>query len=127
MGWETRRGHTYYYRKERQGCRVVSTYCGCGEIATLFAELDALDRERRQQERAVNQAARAKFAELAATPPELVILLAEARAAVAEALTAAGYHQHKRQWRKRRGNQNKSPDDRSTAGGAVADHCARRP
>jgi hypothetical protein len=30
------------------------------------------------------------------------MLLAEARAAVAEALTAAGYHQHKRgEWRKR--------------------------
>jgi hypothetical protein len=49
------------------------------------------------------QIARAEFAELAATPTELTLLLAEARAAVNDALTAAGYHQHKRgEWRKRR-------------------------
>jgi hypothetical protein len=103
MGWETRGGHSYYYRKERQGRRVISTYCGRGEVATLFVALDELDQERRQQEQAVNQAARAEFAEFAATPPELTMLLAEARAEVARALEAAGYHQHKRgEWRKRR-------------------------
>jgi hypothetical protein len=98
MGWETRGGQSYYYRKQREGRRVVSTYCGRGEVATLFAALVELDQERRQQERAVNQAARAEFAELAGTPPELVVLLAEA-------LNAAGYHHHKRgEWRKRRAN-----------------------
>jgi hypothetical protein len=103
MGWETRGGHIYYYRKERQGRRVISTYCGRGEIATLFAALDELDRERRQQEAMERQFARAEFAEIAATPPELTMLLAEARAAIADALEAAGYHQHKRgEWRKRR-------------------------
>ena len=103
MGWETRSGHTYYYRKARQGRRVVSTYCGRGEVAALFAELDALDQGRRQQERAVNQAARAEFAGLAATPPELTALLAKARAEVTRALEAASYQQHKRgEWRKRR-------------------------
>jgi hypothetical protein len=102
MGWEERRGHTYYYRKARQGRRVVSTYCGRVEIATLFAELDALDRQRRKQNAMERQIARNELAHLAADPPELTRLLAEARAAVAEALTAAGYHQHKREWSKRR-------------------------
>ena len=102
MGWEERRGHTYYYRKERQGRHVISTYCGRGEIAALFAELDGLDRQRRQQEAMERQIARNEFPDLAADPPELTRLLAEARAVVAEALTAAGYHQHKREWRKRR-------------------------
>jgi hypothetical protein len=104
MGWETRRnGRTYYYRKERRGRRVVSTYQGRGKIAALLAELDALDRERRQQERAEAQMARSEFAALAATPPELAMLLAEARAEVVRVLTAAGYYQHKRgEWRKRR-------------------------
>jgi hypothetical protein len=107
-GWEERRGHTYYYRKERQGRRVVSTYCGRGELATLLAELDQLDRERRQQEAMERQLTRSEFAELAATPTELTLLLAEARAAVAEALTVAGYHPHKRgEWRKRRARQEK--------------------
>jgi hypothetical protein len=104
MGWETRGGHTYYYRKERHGRRVVSTYCGRSEIAALFAELDALDRQLHTQKRAEAQIARSEFAELSATPTELTLLLAEARRAVSEALSAAGYHQHKRgEWRKRRG------------------------
>ncbi|HEY3254354.1 MAG TPA: hypothetical protein VGJ91_10410 [Polyangiaceae bacterium] len=104
MAWETRRnGRRYYYRKERQGRRVVSTYHGSDKIASLLAELDALDRERRQQERVEAQIARSEFVALAATPPELALLLAEARAEAARVLTEAGYHQHKRgEWRKRR-------------------------
>jgi hypothetical protein len=43
MGWETRGAHSYYYRKQRQGRRVVSTYCGRSELAILPAELDQLD------------------------------------------------------------------------------------
>lgn len=32
MGWETRRGQRYYYRKEKlAGGRVRSIYCGTGE------------------------------------------------------------------------------------------------
>jgi hypothetical protein len=103
MGWEERRGHIYYYRKERQGRRVISNYCGRGELATLFAEVDLLDRQRRKQNAMERQIARNEFADLATDPPELTRLLVEARAAVAAALSAAGYHQHKRgEWRKRR-------------------------
>src|SRR5689334_23783428 len=98
MGWEYRKGKPYYYRKERQGNRVVSTYFGTGDRADLFAELDQIDRERRQQEALERQIARSQFAELAAVPAELTLLLAEARSEVARALTVAGYHQHKRQW-----------------------------
>jgi hypothetical protein len=112
MGWEYRKGTRYYYRKERQGNRVVSTYIGpAGDRAALFAEIDALDRQRRQQERWEAQIARAQFAELASAPEGLTELLAEAKRAAAEALTAAGYHQHKRgQWRKRRRGTNQDKD-----------------
>src|SRR5687767_2816639 len=96
MGWEQRSGNRYYHRKERQGRRVVSTYHGSGKIAALLAELDALDRERRQRQRAEAQIARLELAALAPMPSELAMLLAEARAEVARVLTAAGYHQHKR-------------------------------
>jgi hypothetical protein len=96
--WDGKHGAAIpnYYRKEWVGGRCFSIYCGRGELATLLAELDQFDRQRRQQERAINQVARAEFAELAATSVEITLLLAEARTAVAEALTAAGYHQHKR-------------------------------
>jgi hypothetical protein len=103
MGWETRRnGKRYYYEKERQGSRVVSRYIGAGRLAPLVADLNKLRNERRQQERWEAQIARTEFAELAATPAAVTLLLEHAQRAAAAALVAAGYHQHKRQWRKKR-------------------------
>jgi hypothetical protein len=104
MGWEWRKGKPYYYRKVRDGKRVRSEYIGPpGDRARLFMSLDQLDRARRQQEAAEKQQARQALAELIADPPELVELVEQARAAVAAALEAAGYHQHKRgEWRKKR-------------------------
>ena len=117
MAYESRNGRTYYYKKERQGKKVVSVYCGNGERAELWADITALGREERQCKAAERAAERASFAELARTPPALVELLAEAKRQTAEALEAAGYHQHKRgEWRKRRGNKDESP---SASGGAA--------
>ena len=108
MGLEFRKGKPYYYRKERKNGTVVSTYCGRGDrdVARLWIGIDALDRERRQIDRAVAQQARAEFAELASTRDELTLLLVKAQQAARAALEAAGYHQHKRQWRKKRENKN---------------------
>jgi hypothetical protein len=117
MAYESRKGHKYYYRKERRGTRVVSVYCGSGSIAELWEDITALGVHRRQQEAVERAAARASLAELARTPPELVALLAEAKRQTAAALQAAGYHQHKRgEWRKKRGNKDESP---SASGGAA--------
>src|SRR5690349_14508961 len=105
MGWEYRKGKPYYYRKQRHGNKVVSTYCGSADsdIAKLWSSIDQLDRERRQQEATERQIERSEFQTLAAPPPELAELLTETRRQTAEALTAVGYHQHKRgEWRKRR-------------------------
>ena len=45
MGWETRRGRRYYYRKERgKDGRVRSVYCGGGERGELAAREDELRR-----------------------------------------------------------------------------------
>jgi hypothetical protein len=41
MGWETRRGRRYYYRKERVNGRVRSIYFGSGGRALLAAHEDA--------------------------------------------------------------------------------------
>jgi hypothetical protein len=47
MGWETRKGHSYYYRKERGADgRVRSIYFGSGERAEAAAREDE---ERRTQ------------------------------------------------------------------------------
>ena len=41
MGWKTINGRRYYYRCERDGGRVKTSYLGDGETAQLFALLDA--------------------------------------------------------------------------------------
>jgi hypothetical protein len=107
-------GRRYYYQRRRVGGRIEYSYIGPAgrERTELFAAIDQLDRERRRHELAISQAARAEFAELAATPTELTLLFAEARAEVARVLTEAGYHQHDRgQWRKRRGHKSTSTDE----------------
>jgi hypothetical protein len=116
MAYEWRKGRLYYYRKQRINGKVVSTYYGPagGEYARLWSSLVAIDRERREQERMERTIARNEFAELASTAPELVELLAEAKRVTAEALHAAGYHQHDRgEWRKKRGH---NKDENQTKG-----------
>lgn len=110
MAYEWRKGHLYYYRKERIGGKVVSTYYGLAgsEYARLWSSLAAIDKERAAQERMERAIERNQFADLARTPPELVELMSEARRATAAALEAAGYHQHKRQWRKKRVNKDEN-------------------
>ena len=114
MGWETRRnGKRYYYEKTRENGKAVSRYISAGRLAPLVAEINELDRERRQQERWEAQRARNEFAELAATPEDLTLLLGQAKSAAAAALQAAGYHQHKRQWRKKRDRKDKNQSENS--------------
>ena len=48
MGWEDRNGRRYYYRKRREGSRVVSEYYGAGP----FAETLSTEDQARQQDQA---------------------------------------------------------------------------
>jgi hypothetical protein len=96
MGWE--RG--YYYRVRKVSGRVVREYVGCGRVALLAAKLDALERERRQQD-ALEQ--RQEKDELMALDADLRALSDRIDLAAHAALAAAGFHQHKRgEWRRRR-------------------------
>lgn len=96
MGWETRKGGRYYYRKVWKGGRCRSKYVGSGESAELVAQLDAIERERRASTYQVEPDPLADF------DRQYLALEAQIRGHVAEVLTAAGFHQHKREWRKRR-------------------------
>jgi len=40
MAWETRGGHSYYYRKKRMGNKVLSEYVGKGLVAQEIASKD---------------------------------------------------------------------------------------
>jgi ribosomal protein S6E (S10) len=91
MGWETRRGRQYYYRKKWVRGRVVSEYIGGGDIAQFVA---MMAEPKARSVKPVNE-----FAELdqaiQTTQKQIDILLAAT-------YKASGYHQHKGQWRKKR-------------------------
>jgi hypothetical protein len=100
MGWEQRGNNQYYYKKEREGSRVRSVYIGVGDLANLSAELLALEQEDRRlaelRKRQRRQALEALDAEIDALS-DVVSTMTQAT------MIAAGFHQHKRQWRRKRG------------------------
>lgn len=100
MGWEERNGNWYYYRKHRHGDRVVSEYIGCGEYAMLIARLDYLERKMGEDERRVRRIQHDRIVRELKTFRKIQRDVQLLRDAV---LIASGYHQHKGQWRKRRG------------------------
>jgi len=99
MGWERRGNHSYYYRKQRSAGRVHSVYVGQGEIALLTAQLDALQREQNEAFQVKERQERRGFDSLDQSIDNLVRLSSTLTEAV---LVAAGFHQHKRQWRKQK-------------------------
>jgi len=100
MGWETRGHGRYYYRKSRRGGRVRSEYIGAGWIADMAADADELARQRQALEAAALRA-------LVDHDAPHVAALAQVDDAIGHmttaALIAAGYHTHRRQWRRQRG------------------------
>jgi hypothetical protein len=99
MGWEHRGTNQYYYKKERQGSQVKSVYVGRGEIAHMVAQIQStsplLERvARTMKSPEALRAGRIEAAFQEAT--ELIRLITEA------SLLSAGYHTHRRQWRKKR-------------------------
>jgi hypothetical protein len=99
MGWETRGGREYYYRKERDGGRVRSVYLGSNEPARLFAQLDAMDANEREGKRIIARLEREGVLEQDAELDAIGEIVSELAAAT---LIAYGYHQHKREWRRKR-------------------------
>jgi len=99
MGWEQRGNNHYYYRKERDGSRVKSTYYGRGEIAKMISQiqsssplLERIARNIRSPE--IIQMEKSDAAVEEAT--HLIQLVTQAT------LLAAGFHTHHRQWRRMR-------------------------
>ena len=101
MGLEQRSGRFYFYAKRREGRRVVSSYIGGGMVAFAAVEIMAAARQERERKRQERQKT---FYE----QKEIDRLLARAERTLATILRAvlcsAGFHQHKGQWRKRRGD-----------------------
>jgi len=104
MGWEDRNGKQYYYRKRRDGRRVVSVYIGCGFMGEFAEDMDIIDRGENQQARELWQATK-QSADAIASQARQVEKVTQAMTRAAFML--AGYHTHKRQWRKRRDGRSK--------------------
>src|SRR5687768_14262644 len=100
MTLERRNGHVYLYESRRVGKRVRKKYVASGYMATLIVRYDALRAEQRKLARWQQEDRLARWAERA---DRIGKLLDRANGLVADALRAAGWHQHKREWRKRRG------------------------
>jgi len=98
MGWEQRNGQRYYYRKKREGGRVVSEYVGTGEIAGLLFALDQSEYEERQKNRAEWKRRKDEAEKLAKDSKSLALFT---RHILRACLLVKGYHPHKGQWRKK--------------------------
>jgi hypothetical protein len=99
MAWEDRNGRCYYYRKRREGKRVVSEYVGGGFTGAIAELFDMEDREETSYRRAEIR----KLKGSAQAFDSQVDQMEKYTQAITRAcLLLAGYHAHKRQWRKRR-------------------------
>jgi hypothetical protein len=104
MGWERRgnRGRQFYYRSARIAGRPCKLYMGHGPDACAQAERDAEARDRR---RAEQQALRGEQAGVAAADLAFEQARGLAELLMRATLVLNGFHQHRWQWRRRRGHQ----------------------
>ncbi len=99
MAMEQRNGRPYYYRKMRIGGRVHSVYAGSGDLATLWALMDA---EKREEQSAEREAMKAEEDREREEERGVADWFDRVEAAADAAMFAAGFHRHKGQWRRRR-------------------------
>ncbi len=99
MAWERRGNHSYYYRKERDGSCVKSTYVGRGEMAQMISKFEASSAEVEKLLRVKTSIEAQESERIEAAldrAVELVQLFTEA------SLLTSGFHTHRRQWRRKR-------------------------
>jgi hypothetical protein len=99
MGWKTINGRRYFYKSEREGGRVKSTYFGSGESGSLMAEWIAVERLEREAER---EQLREEREESDAEERAISDWFDGVQAVADAGMIAAGFHKHKGQWRRRR-------------------------
>lgn len=118
-----RNGRPYLYKSVRKDGRVTSEYVGSGQTALLIGRLDAIERDDREEERRQAKADRQDADDLERALDDLA---GRARDAARAALIAAGYHQHKGQWRKLRGDRHREGGDDAADDGRLGPRPADR-
>jgi len=99
MAWENRSGNYYYYRKRREGKRVLSEYIGAGLVGEMAEIFDLADRAEAGQARGARLMERTNAEVIDGKINEFE---KRVKAITKAVLLVSGYHPHKRQWRKRR-------------------------
>lgn len=100
MAFEKRGNGIYYYKKEREGNRVVSKYVGTGEVASLIAQMDELEADSKYHKRYEEQNHREKAERFEREITEIENAFNEL---ITAHLLINGYHQTgSREWRKKR-------------------------
>jgi len=99
MGWEQRGTNSYYYKKEREGSRVRSVYVGRGEVAQMVSKLQASSNEIEKLMWAKKSIEANELERVEATLDRAIEL---SQLFTQAALLVAGFHTHKRQWRRKR-------------------------
>ena len=101
MGVEARHksGKLYYYKKRREGGRVVSEYVGGGILVDLEQRRAENERAKREADREQLRIERMSMAEIDQSLDRFSNMVDTLMAAE---LISMGFHQHKRQWRRRR-------------------------
>ncbi len=95
MGWQ----NGYYYRKKRQGKRIISEYCGTGYAGLLASLQDEKETQKRKAER---ERFHAQVERENAIDKQIDAIGAQVDALVTAIFLVSGYRKHKRQWRKKR-------------------------
>jgi hypothetical protein len=99
VGWKTINGRRYFYKSEREGVRVKTTYLGAGESGLLISLLESEDRELRDAE---HKQRRAELEESELEEKSIGDWFDGILAVADAAMIAAGFHKHKGQGRRRR-------------------------
>jgi hypothetical protein len=97
MGWELRGGQRYYYRKKREGGRVISQYWGRNEMAELLAKDAEEDEFIARTQGEIERADRSAESDM---DRQLTAEAALLGAIVSALLRASGFHHHRGQWRR---------------------------
>ncbi len=97
MALEKRNGNYYYYKKERDGNRVVSKYYGKGELACLVAQMDEIERYEKAEKAELQ---RKNKEEIEKIDRELSNLGQEIRKLIENVLLNLGFYKTRsREWR----------------------------
>jgi hypothetical protein len=99
MGWKRINGRRYYYKSERVGSHVKTTYFGAGESGSVMAQIVSVERSERVAERIERLAERE---ESEAEERAVSDWFDDVQAMADAAMVAAGFHKRKGQWRRKR-------------------------